>query len=193
MDNLNDLKKIWMAADTSVLPGSREMLETIRRYRSSRLIKKSALILAAALLTAIMVAVVFLYKSVMISTRLGEVCMIAASSLLVYTNLGSLARLYRVDNRANKEFLAYLQQVKKNRAFYYRKTQVAGMLLVSTGLLLYTYEGVHNSLVLMICSYSALIIYFAVLWFIIRPRTYRRQAVKLQKTIDHIHRLSNQY
>lgn len=193
MDNLNDLKKIWLAADIGNLPALAEMMQLIAQYRRSKLLKKAALILAAILLTAIMVSVVFLYKSVMLSTRLGEAGIIAAGLILIITNIGSIGRLYKVKDLSNKEFLGYLEQVKINRRYYYRKTQVAGLSLVSVGLLLYLYEGVYQHLWLCIVSYALVTIYLLVMWLIVRPRMYRRQAGKLDATIKEMKRLADQF
>jgi len=193
MDNLNDLKKIWLGADTGSLPAPAEMMQRIAQYRRSKLLKKAALILAAILLTAVMVSVVFLYKSVMLSTRLGEVGIIAAGLILIITNIGSIGRLYKVKDLSNKEFLGYLEQVKINRRYYYRKTQVAGLSLVSVGLLLYLYEGVHQHVLLCIVSYALVAIYLLVMWLIVRPRMYKRQAKKLEATINEMKRLANQF
>ncbi|MGN6567025.1 MAG: hypothetical protein ACTHJ0_03680 [Flavipsychrobacter sp.] len=193
MDNLNDLKKIWLTADTSSLPDTAEMMRAVRKYRSQKLIKKAALVLAALFLTAVMVSVVFLYKSVMISTRLGEACIIVAGLILVFTNIGSIGRLYKVKNLSNKEFIAYLEQVKINRAKYYRKTQVIGFSLVSLGLLLYIYEGVRAYTWLLFASYAFVLLYIIIMWLVVRPRVYKRQAKKLDATINKMKRLADQF
>lgn len=193
MDNFNDLKKIWLTADTTSLPDSAEMMRAINKYRSNKLMKKAALILAAIFLTAVMVAVVFLYKSVMISTRLGEACIIAAGLILIFTNIGSIGRLYNLKSLSNKEFIGYLEQVKINRARYYRKTQVIGLSLVSFGLLLYIYEGVRPYLWLLLASYVFVLLYILVMWLVIRPRVYKRQAKKLDATIKEMKRLADQF
>ena len=193
MDNLTDLKKLWLSADTGNLPRTSEMMHAISKYRSSKLIKKTALIVAAILLTAVMVAVVFNYKSVMVSTRVGEVLIIAAGIMLVVGNIRSIGRLYRVKDHTNKEFIEYLGQVQRNRIYYHKKTQVVGLLLTSIGLLLYIYEGVYKNLVLCIAAYAFIVAYIAVAWFIIRPRAYKRQAKKLEETIKKMESIAKQF
>jgi len=193
MDSLNDLKKVWLSADTCALPDTAGMMRAIHKYRSQKLMKKVALILTAICLIAVMVSVVFLYKSVMISTRLGEAGIIAAGLLLVITNIGSIGRLYDVKNLSNKEFIIYLEQVKINRAKYYRKTQIIGLSLVSVGLLLYIYEGVHIHLWLLLSAYAFVLLYILVMWLFVRPRVYKRQARKLDATISEMKRLADQF
>jgi len=193
MDNLNELKKIWLSADTTALPDTAEMLQRISKYRSSKLVRKAGLVAAAVLLTGILVMVMFTYKSVMISTRAGECLMAAAGLLLVLTNIKSLGRLYRVKDCSNKEFIEYLEQVQRNRAYYHKNTQVAGLALVSAGLLLYIYEAVHASFYLCLGAYAFTITYILVAWLVIRPRAYKRQAKKLQETMKKMADLSKQF
>ena len=190
---MNDLKNIWLSADTSSLPDTMAMLHTIKKYRSSRLWKKAAVVAAAVALTCLLVLVVFYYKSVTVSTRVGEACMILAGMILVYTNMKSLGRLYRVKDHTNKEFITYLEQVQRNRIYYHTKTQVSGLGLVSAGLLLYIYEGVHSSFYLCVAAYGFVITYILIAWLVIRPRAYKRQAIKLQETIKRMAQLSDQF
>ena len=193
MDNLTDLKNIWLSAKTDSLPGVAEMLHMIKKYRSTNLIKKIALIITAILLTAVMASVVFRYKSSMLTTRIGEVMIILAGIMLVVTNVRSLGRLHRVKDHTNKEFIEYLEQVQRNRIYYHKKTQVAGLLLASVGLLLYIYEPVCKSLLLFVSAYSLLFIWLLINWLIIRPRAYKRQARKLEDTINKMVQISKQF
>ena len=192
MDNLDELKKIWFSADTSVVPDTEEILSTIKFYRKNNLWKKVALVVIAVSLTAIFVAVVFLYKSVMISTRLGEGLMILAGLMLVYTNMKSVGRLYRVKDFSNKEFINYMEEVQRNRAYYYKRTQAFGMALIAPGMLLYIYEFVSTNVWLAISGYVITVTYLVVIWFVIRPRAYRYQKNKLKETIRKMTEQSKQ-
>ena len=96
MDNLNDLKAIWLTAKTDSLPDSHEMVQIVRKFRNKKLLKITALVIAAIVLVAIMIWVVFVYKSTMLSTRLGEAFIIIAGIILIATNLNSLLRFYKL-------------------------------------------------------------------------------------------------
>jgi len=193
MDNLNDLKKIWLSADTRALPDAAAMKLEAQKYRSGQLVKKSAIVLMSVLLTVVMGSVVINYKSVMLTTRLGEALMILAGLLLVVTNMRSVARLYRVKDMTNREFIAYLEQVQRNRIYYYKNTQVLGMALVGIGLLLYLYEMVSHSILWTFVGYGLTIGWLAVNWFIIRPRAYRRNARKLDEKVKKMAAISKQF
>ena len=193
MDNLNDLKRIWLSADTSIVPDTAEILAAIRNYRERNLWKKLALVVAAVLLAAMLVAVVFLYKSVLVSTRVGEGLMILAALILVYTNIKSVGRLYRVKDFSNKEFINYMEEVQRNRVYYYKRTQAAAMALIAAGMLCYIYEFVNTNLLLSIGGYSLTLTYLFVVWFVIRPRAYKRQQQKLQETIRKMTEQTEQF
>ena len=45
MDNLNDLRKIWLTADTKGLPNSSEMVHIVKKYRNKKLTKIAAVVL----------------------------------------------------------------------------------------------------------------------------------------------------
>src|SRR5271170_7137249 len=117
MENLNDLKKIWLSADTTGLPDSAEIIRMAKKFRNEKLRKKIMVIVAAMILTAMMVWVMFIYQSTMITTRIGEVCMIITCGILVYTNVNSIGRFYRYKDYNNKEFLAFLEQTRANQIY----------------------------------------------------------------------------
>lgn len=193
MDNLNDLKKLWLTANTDSLPDSKEMVNTIKKYRNKKIINKAALITAAALLAGFMVLVAFMYHSTMLTTRIGEAFFIISCIILIVTNTNSLKRMYRLKNCTNKEFVQHLEQATQNRIFYYKKTQVAGLLFNSAGLLLYMYELVYGNLILCVVAYTVMIIYLLIIWLVVRPRVYKRQSKKFIEKIQRMKLLSNQF
>jgi len=192
MDNLNDLKAIWLTANTDSLPDSHEMEQIVRKFRNKKLLKITALVVAAIILVAIMIWVVFIYKSTMISTRIGEAFIIVAGIILIATNLNSLLRFYKLKECSNKDFIQFLEQTRLRQQFYYRRTQVVAMLFCAIGLLVYLYEGVCKNTTLFIASYAATIIYLLVLWFILRPRVFKKEERKINGQIEKLHNISKQ-
>jgi hypothetical protein len=128
----------------------------------------------------------------MISTRIGEACLIVTCMLLAFTNIRSIRRFIDFNDCTNKEFIEFMEQTRRNQLFYYQKTQVAGMAISSTGLLLYFYELVYRDTVVLIITYSVAIIYLAVMWFVVRPRNFKRQNLKMDETLRKLHDISNQ-
>ena len=134
----------------------------------------------------------FFYKSVLITTRIGEGLIILACGVLVFTNTRSLKRFYALNDCSNREFLAFLEQTRLNQAYYYKKTQVAGLLLSSAGLLFYLYESVYKDIKALFITYFISLLYLLCLWFIVRPRMYNKQVKKLNATMERLKLLADQ-
>ena len=192
MENLNDLKKIWHTANTDGLPNSDEIVRMAKKFRNQKLIKKVALIVTALILNAFMILVIFSYKSTMVTTWLGEGCILLAGSILIYTNINSIGRFYRFKDYANKEFIKFLEQTRLNQVYFYKKTQAIALAIGSAGLLLYPFESVYKGKTFFIATYTFLALYIAVLWLVIRPRTYKKGRKKLEETIEKMDRLTKQ-
>lgn len=192
MDNLNDLKKIWLSAKTDSLPSSKEMVAIIKNYRDKKIRKKAMLIAVAAFAMVFMLLVLLITQPAMISTYIGGACIMIACGILIYTNTWSLQRMYRLKNCTNKEFLDHLQQAQKNRIYYHTKTQVWALLFVSAGILLYPYEMVHKKWLAAVVLYVPYVSYILVIWLVIRPRAYKKQTKQFNETVRKITALSEQ-
>ena len=192
MDNLNDLKAIWLTAKTDSLPDSHEMVQIVRKFRNKKLLKISAMVSASVFFTVVMIWVVFVYKSVMVTTRIGEVFMLVACLILIITNLNSLLRFYKLKECSNKEFIGFLEQTRIRQQFYYQKTQVVAMIFCFTGLTVYIYEGVYKNMTLCIGVYAGTLIYFAIIWFVVRPRVFKKSGKKIVAQIEKLQNISKQ-
>ena len=189
---MNDLKAIWLTAKTDSLPDSHEMVQIIRKFRNKKLLKIAALVITMILLIAIMIWVVFVYKSTMLSTRIGEAFMIIAGIIFVSTNLNSLLRFYKLRECSNKAFLQFLEQTRLRQRFYYQRTQVVAMFFCATGLLLYLYEGVYKNTMLFIGAYTGTVLYLLILWFVVRPRVFKKEEKKINQQIEKLESISKQ-
>jgi len=192
MDNLNELKQLWQTANTDSLPALNEMLRMVKKFRNQKLRNKYLIICIAAVLAAIMAVPMFVYPSMMMTTRIGVLLLISSCGLLIFTNTRSLKRFHDLDDRNNKEFIGFLEKTRQNQLYYYKKTQVAGLWLSSAGLLFYLYEFVHNNALLVIIGYSITLVYILVIWFVLRPRKFNKEAKKLNETMERLNTLSKQ-
>ncbi len=186
MDNLSDLKTIWLSASTKGLPASAEVVRMAKSYRKKKIRNKIAMIICGLISTILLISVVFIYKSTMLTTRIGEGCMLLSGAILVATNTNSIGRFYRFTDFNNREYIQFLEQTGFNQIYYYKKTQVAAFTLSSVGLSLYVFEMVHINLNVSIVVYSLIIAYFLLLWLVVRPRTFKKQAKKLDDEIKKL-------
>jgi hypothetical protein len=193
MENLTDLKAIWLSAKLFDLPASAEMVEMAKNYRNKGLRKKVILIVTALLLTVFMVVVFFIYNSTMLTTLLGEACIVIAGLILLTTNLRSIGRFYRFQDYNNKDFIQFLEQTRLNRIRYYKKTQVIGLCFSSVGSALYLVETVRENLVAGLIIYLFTGLSIGVTWLYVRPRSYKKRQAKLEEAITRLKKIADQF
>lgn len=192
MDNLNELKAIWQTADTSDLPQAKEIKSISKNYQQKTLVKKAWMAVITLLLSAVFVVSIFFYQSAQLSTRLGQIFILIALAILIWSNFKSLNRIYKIRNCSNQEFINYLREVQLNRIIYYKRTQVLGMAFYAIGLLLYLYELVYKNLYLAIILYFLTVLALLGGWFYLRPKTYLRRKEKFEPFLNHIEKLNDQ-
>lgn len=192
MDNLNDLKAIWLSAKTDHLPTSEEVVSMAKKFRNKTLRRKIVMITVACFNSLLMLAVMVFYKSTLLSTWIGEILIIVSCSLLASTNIRSIGRFYNLRDTTNDEFLEFLEKTKQNQIRYYRKTEVIRQGLGSIGLLVYLYEFVHRDLMVMTIAYSVIVAYLAILWFIVRPRRFKKNLDQLSEKQNRVEKLIDQ-
>jgi hypothetical protein len=192
MDTLDNIKDLWLSANTSKLPSAVEAMAIMKAHRFKQLAKTAAGVMVAVALGVTMVYVVFFYESVLLSTRIGEGCMLAAIAVLLFLNMFSLRNIPMGSNISNQAYLSYARQLQRHQLLFYRKIQLPAFLLACAGLLLYLYEGVSQQPRLMILVYIITAAFILMNWFVLRPRAIRKRTDALQKTIDTLERLSTQ-
>ena len=192
MEDLTDIKHLWMTADVRGLPGAGEVLKTIRRYRLIHTLKSLGFVLLALLLGAVMVWTVLAYHSHLLTTRIGEVCFLITVLILVLYNSNTLRRMSRQKGFTNMDFIRFLKEEQERQLYFYRRTQIIGGLISSAGLLLYLFELLYHSPQLMIIMYLLAFLWIAFCWFYIRPLAMRRRTRKLNETISRLEALSQQ-
>jgi len=192
MDNLNELKEIWLTAKTKTLPDAAEIVETIKNYRLKEIVKIISFSLFTLGLLATMIWVLIDYKSQLITTRAGEVFILIGIFILLTMNAKALKRSFSLNNYSNEAFLTYLKKEQLKLIDYQKRTQKAGFIIASSGLLLYIYEGVRHSISILIISYIVVSLWIAISWFIIRPYSLKRKTQKLLEKIATLEKISSQ-
>ena len=192
MDNLNDLKAIWLTAETNSLPDSAAMKQAVKSFRNKKLFKLILSVAFTIILIALMVWVIFVYRSKMITSRIGEIMIIIAGLILVVTNSNSINRFLKLQECSNKDYVKFLEHTRLRQRFYQKRTQVVAMLFCFTGMMFYLYEAVSDSTTLLVTAYAVTIVYFLVLWLVVRPVVIRKDARKLDEELKKIQNISNQ-
>lgn|ERR1035437_1830054 len=192
MNNFNDIKNLWQTARIDDLPGPKKIMNTIKRYRVKQVMKRLLLIAFTLIIMAVMIWVVFVYRSSLLSTRLGEACFFLAMFILIGTNANALNRISAQKVCSNDDFIRYLKQEQLKLIAFHKRTQVTGFGLSALGLGLYLFELVYHHTTWLIVGYSLLAIYILVCWFIVRPIAFRKKTKKLREFISTLEKLSGQ-
>jgi len=193
MDNLDDLKAIWHTAKTDSLPNSNEMLRLIRKFRNQKLRSKWLSIITSLLISMLITTVLFIVHFKLISTYIGGALMVVSGLLLAASNIRSLKRFYQLEDCSNLEFLAFIEQTRKNQIRYYNRTMIWIVIICSIGWVLYLYEITYQNPLVCFAVYSVIVIYLAVMWFIVRPRSFKRDAEKLNSMQQRLEKILRQF
>jgi Flp pilus assembly protein TadB len=192
MDNLDDLKALWQSAKTDSLPDSKAMLQIIKKFRSQKLRNKWIIIISSTLLACVIAAALFTGNFKLFTTYIGGSLMVLACIWIAVNNFKSLKRFNQLDNCSNVEFLDFIEQTRQNQIYYYKRTMGILVLLWSIGCIMYMYEASYKHPLGLIIFYSAFLIYVAVLWFFVRPRSLKKNAEKLNAMKARLESISKQ-
>ena len=192
MDDLNDIKQIWLTSNVNALPKAEEIVKIIRRHRLKLIAKNVALILFVILMVAVMCWVLFTYSPKLFVTRIGEACFFVALFILLGAGATSLIRATTFKNYTNEAYINFLKKEQQRQFSFQKTTQVIGFAFASIGLLLYLFELIYGNIMVLVIAYLLAIIWIAASWFIVRPISIRRKAKKLNETISKLERISAQ-
>lgn len=194
MENFDDLKAVWRTVPLHGLPSSAEMALTIKKDRKEKL-RKLLLVIAGAILLILAAALEIqsLSPNSLFSSKIGIALMILAGILMAATNLNSLYRFYKLDVCGNKDYIAFLKQTKLRQLFYYKRTQPFVVSCATVGLFLYWYELAIENPIIGLAIYVAFTGYVLILLLYVRPKVFKKEQKKLNESIEHVIRISEQF
>ncbi|TDO20849.1 hypothetical protein [Pedobacter duraquae] len=192
MNNLDDMKSLWRTVTTDKLPTSEEMLKLIRKFRREKLRNKWLVIVTCLLSSCLVVAALIIAHFKMATTYAGGILVVIAALFLAFNNIRSLKRFYHMDDYDNLKFLEFLAKTRENQIRYYKRTMVIVISLSASGWILYVYELVYHYPMWSIIVYLIMSVYLGVMWFIVRPRSFKRDQGKLNATRERVESILNQ-
>jgi len=192
MNNLDDLRAIWHSAKTEDLPSSKEMMQMVRAFRFQKLRNKWIVISLSIVFASLLVGVLIVTPFKMVSTYIGGGMIILADLWILISNIRSLKRFNQLEDCSNLEFLSFIEKTRQNQHYYYKNTLVKVVLLCSVGLGIYLFEPLHQHLLWLIGAYAAIIVYYGLLWFVVRPRSFARNQNKLDAMARHLNNMAGQ-
>lgn len=193
MDNLNELKAIWQTAGTTKLPSPDEMKRQIKSFQSQRVRKKWMVIIFSSVLAVFISYVTFFSGAKMVTTWLGGLLIAASCLVLALDNWRSMKRFSQLDDCSNREFLAFIDRTRENQRRFYKKVQLLVMSLSVSGLMLYLYEPATKRPLYTGLLFTATALYWLLIWFVVRPRVFAKNAAKLNRMREHAEKLAQQF
>ncbi|MGN6180836.1 MAG: hypothetical protein ACTHNW_16760 [Mucilaginibacter sp.] len=192
MDNLNELKQIWLTADTRGLPPASQMEALVKKYSDQKILKTVLTIVAGIICLCAIIVVAFTYNSSMLSTRIGEVMIGAAGLVLLSNSFSLLISFYKLKDCSNRDYLQHMEHIKQKQLFFFKRTQLTGFLLASVGTMVYMFEYVSTQGITGLMEYGALLLYMAIAWFVLRPKVMNRHTRKINEQIERLKELEKQ-
>lgn len=192
MEEPIDLKALWQTGAPKGLPEPAAIKSTMRGFQRRTVRKKWLIIGVSALLCVLLITAFAWSPSHFWTTWLGNSLTIAGCFVLGFTNWRSLARFNQLDNCSNIEFLAFIEKTRENQRYYYRRTQMIIMLLVSAGFILEMYEPASRHPLWSAMLFTGCTVYLLLIWFVVRPRMFRRNGAKLDALSVHVKRIIQQ-
>ena len=182
MENLNELKA-----------SSNQMVTIIKNNKNKTLRRLVFLVLGAFAMIIFVLFASDVYDFKFISSKIGEALIIFSGLILMITNLNSLNRFYKLKVCSNKDYISFLEQTQVRQLFYFKYTQVVGLAFSFIGLVFYLYELVYQNQLIMLISYLLLLLYFSIVFFYLRPKSYKKGIVKLNLELEKVRRISQQF
>lgn len=192
MEDLYDLNAIWHSAQTDSLPSSAEMLTMVSTFRNQKLRKKWRVIIGSFAIALGMIAVLFCVPFALPSSFVGGGLIALSALVLAVNNIRALKRFNQLEDCTNLEFLAFIEQTRLNQLHYYKRTQGLIMLLCSAGWLLYLFEAVAGHPLWTGVLYGISAVYLLVMWAVVRPWYYKKEAAKLNAMRERLEKIARQ-
>jgi len=192
MDNFDDLKALWHTAKTDDLPSSEQIMQLVTKFRRQKLRRKWMMIISAFFFSGLLTATLITSNHRLATTYIGGLLMVATGIMIAVREIRSLKRFRQLEDQSNLDFVAFLEQTRRNQLYHYKKTMVLNVTLSSAGWFLYMYESVHRHPLWLFILYGAFTVYLAVMWFVVRPRSFKKNAAKLDATRERLNNILNQ-
>ncbi|MGK0329895.1 MAG: hypothetical protein ACJAYY_000350 [Paraglaciecola sp.] len=193
METNIDFKKIWNTQ--KIKTPKVEILYAKANKLKSRSFLKLIVVNITLLLTITFIGFIwYYYQPELVTTKIGIIFTILAMLifLLPYNKQFSLLSKTKTEPN-NKEYLQQLIKLKEKQTFQQTTMLSIYFILLALGIGLYMFEYVSKMTITWgIITYAITILWFAINWFYVRPKTITKQNAKLNKLLGEFEKLNNQ-
>ena len=192
MDNI-DLKSIWNQKQV-IQPNIDELLLKLDKFKQSKLRK---LILTNVLLIATCAFVLFIwyyFQPQYLTTKIGIVLTVLSMLFYIFYNNKMFSTLKSMDEmQSNVDYLDSLKLLKTKELQIQTKILNIYFILLSIGIGLYMYEYTSKMMLMGgIMAYLITGIWFAINWFLLRPKVIKKEQAKIEVLIQKFDNMNKQ-
>jgi predicted signal transduction protein with EAL and GGDEF domain len=193
METNIDLKKIWNKQNIET--PKVEILYAKANKLKSRSFLKLIVVNITLLLTITFIGFIwYYYQPELVTTKIGIILTILAMIIFLLPYNKQFSLLSKTKTEPNsKEYLQQLIKLKEKQTFQQTTMLSVYFIILSLGIGLYLFEYASRMTITWgIITYAITILWFAINWFYLRPKTITKQNAKLNKLLVEFEKLNNQ-
>lgn len=193
METNIDFKKIWNKQ--KIETPKVEVLYAKANKLKKRSFLKLILVNIIVLLTSAFIGFIwYYYQPELVTTKIGIVLTILAMIIFIFPYNKQFSLLSKTKTEPNsKEYLQQLIKLKEKQTFQQTTMLSVYFIILSLGIGLYIFEYVSRmSITWIITSYAITLLWIAINWFYLRPKTIRKQNAKINTLLVEFEKLNHQ-
>jgi predicted signal transduction protein with EAL and GGDEF domain len=193
METNIDLKKIWNKQNIET--PKVEILYAKANKLKSRSFLKLIVVNITLLLTITFIGFIwYYYQPELVTTKIGIILTILAMIIFLLPYNKQFSLLSKTKTEPNsKEYLQQLIKLKEKQTFQQTTMLSVYFIILSLGIGLYLFEYASRMTITWgIITYAITILWFAINWFYLRPKTITKQNAKLNKLLVEFEKLNKQ-
>lgn len=193
MSNSINLQELWLKQETAT-PDTNELFEKMKKFRHAHLkrIVLTNLLLLSTCAYLVSVWVGARPETILTGTGISLIILAVVLLLAVYNRMVPTLVKARQD-LCSSEYLEQLLKIQNQQRFFQQNMLTTYFILLSAGICMAMFEYVSKmSMGWAVFSYGMTLLWIAINWFWIRPRTIRKQQLKINVLIDKFESLRQQ-
>lgn len=194
MDSNIDFKNLWQKQPVSQ-PNMEDLLLKLKQFKNSNFRKLIITNISLIATSGFIAFVWYYYQPQLITTKIGIVLTILAMVIYLFSYNKIFSTLNKTENTlTNNEYLQSLITLKSKQKFMQTTMLSLYFVLLSLGICLYLYEYTSRMTAFWaIFTYAITLAWIGINWFYIRPKTIKKQQIKLDELISKFETLNKQF
>ena len=189
----NNFKDLWQKQTTSQ-PGIEDFLLRLKNFKRANVRKIIITNILLLVTCGFIIYIWYYYQPRLLTTKLGIILTILAILIFLFSYNKLFSIYTRIDqSQSNNNYLKNLIEIKSKQKFIQTRMMSLYFIMLSTGISLYMIE--YTSLMPLFWQYFSYIIFLSWIafnWFYIRPRTIKKESVKIDELINKFEAINNQ-